>query len=1034
MKILFYAFLFLTQVRAGEWRVRVEEPTGIYPRTNEIVAVSLAKIGAHKSGYAVRDAEGRELPLQITASELLFPVTMIPGELPVYTISCCASKTAHAESSLLVRTHGTTKLELANSRFRLIIDTRAAAVVEAYSLTAGPARSLNLVETTPDRLDPNDIHAKGVKPPEPEAPNPGWTTLGGRGPFTAVDIVEPGPLRARVRLSRPGETWELLFTETSPWLRWRAAKGFHFSCISAQPYMPFDRFVDGDESYWPTGPGSDEPPDHEVAPRSWKRPPGGHMVYYRDQENYGALGLVALDADLDWSGAGSRRVTASRSQDASEIALTFPTWAGHSTVLEARREARCLRQPLLVTVLPAGASALVAPHSQAPGNAIAQARTLDLDGEWTLAWGEKGAGPTSDRRAIKVPGSAHVQWLPAGQIYTTQANWVSAKEWWYTKKFTVPSAWAGSRIRLQFDATDYYADTYIDGRHVGRHEGYIDPYEFEVTSWIKPGQTQEISVRVWTPIDYYWRHRPYTIKGSYGAVDQKPDDITALGITRSVRMVASRDGWIGDIAVATRLTQSGAEVELQLASNASGAAWEATLEPRNFSGAAKIQAAGRGPRLVIPVKDPHLWWTWDHGRPDLYTLTVRLLDSGGAVLETRQLAIGIREFERIGDQFYLNRKRVFLRGTNSYYHLFLSEMDRAAYDRDLALILAMNVNIVRLHCHFSNREFYTLAAEKGLMIWQDFLEAWYPRDTRFSTRAASLYDNHIRYVRNSPSVVVWAPSDEEDLENYRDLSKHLAARLAHLDPQHRPVVRSTGRWQDAHLYHGWYGGTIWQYAAMNENLVTEFGATALPARQSLDKFLGGKWPIRSHEDDWRFHKLQIAEAFTNWGDPEGMTLDEYIPKTQAYGARLFQLALERSRRRKAEGAGGIFHFFAIDIWPSVTMAAYDFYRVPTKVVDTVRRSFAPVLASLEYTRDTYAEGEQVTFPLWAVNDLHRSVAGTIEWEGGRQAIQLPPDSAQRVGELKWKAAGAPSATLVLRVSAPGGKVLSENLYEFRVTR
>ena len=52
----------------------------------------------------------------------------------------------------------------------------------------------------------------------------------------------------------------------------------------------------------------------------------------------------------------------------------------------------------------------------------------------------------------------------------------------------------------------------------------------------------EILVRVWTPVDYYWRHRPYTVKGSYGAVDQKPDDITALGITRPVKLDCERAG------------------------------------------------------------------------------------------------------------------------------------------------------------------------------------------------------------------------------------------------------------------------------------------------------------------------------------------------------------------------------------------------------------------------------------------------------------------------------------------------------------
>jgi hypothetical protein len=45
-------------------------------------------------------------------------------------------------------------------------------------------------------------------------------------------------------------------------------------------------------------------------------------------------------------------------------------------------------------------------------------------------------------------------------------------------------------MRLQFEATDYYADTWIDGRFVGRHEGYIDPYEFDITT-VKAGAEHE---------------------------------------------------------------------------------------------------------------------------------------------------------------------------------------------------------------------------------------------------------------------------------------------------------------------------------------------------------------------------------------------------------------------------------------------------------------------------------------------------------------------------------------------------------------
>ena len=112
----------------------------------------------------------------------------------------------------------------------------------------------------------------------------------------------------------------------------------------------------------------------------------------------------------------------------------------------------------------------------------------------------------------------------------------------------------------------------------------------------------------------------------------------------------------------------------------------------------------------------------------------------------------------------------------------------------------------------------------------------------------------------------------------------------------------------------------------------------------------GSWR-REHAEDWFFRRLQITEAMRAWGEPGDLSLKEYIPRTQAYVSRLFQIALERSRRLKYNPAGGICHFHAIDIWPSVTMSAIDFDRVPTKVFYTVQRSFAPVCASLEYDRD-----------------------------------------------------------------------------------
>ncbi len=1063
--------LQIRPLRAAEaWTVRVEEPTGLYPRTNEVIAVPYAKIGGRQTAWRVVDGQGQELPWQATDTALLFPVTLIPGELPEYRVTSAADTKTNFINQIRLRKIGMNRVELGNRFFRVLIDTHAASIVEAFNLTAETHRTLNLVETTPE--DPKalkeDIHAAtamGFKPVEgvPEG-NVGWTSLGGIGPMAKVELVETGPLRGRVRLSRTNEIWELEWTAEGRALVWRAAKGFRFTAISASPYLPFDRCVDGSEYGWPTGPDEEEPPDHEIAPRPWPKLPGGHAVYYHHGENYGALGFVALETNLNWTGIGSRRFLAEKPGGEASVAITFPEWRGQNTVLQARREYRVLLQPLLIEVRkssgdgvsisrPAERTVEVEQQAVSEAPEAFQPDSISLDGEWELAWCEKGAGPpTNGWRTVKVPGSAHTQWFDASKIYSRDAEWVSYKEWWYRRTFDISERFAGRRLRLQFEATDYYADAWLNGARLGRHEGYMDPYEYDVAAQARAGASNQLLVRTWTPVNYYWKHRPYTVKGSYGAVDQKPDDITPLGITRPVRLVASDAVCIKDVAIDTRLTEDGnaeVEVEIELDGEADSAQTiELTLSPRNFSSDERQrlsrQAVGRTARLVIAVKNPQLWWTWDHGKPNLYTLDLRVRNQAGQTLDGRSLAVGIREIERVGWTFYLNRRRLFIRGTNYYSHLYLSEMDRAAYERDLRLMLQMNINLIRLHCHFSNPEFYQLADESGVMIWQDFLEAWYPEDRAFSLRAAALYDPLIRSVRNHPCIVSWTTCDEESLENYRDLTKHLAPRPALLDPQRRPIVRSTGRFGDAHVYHGWYGGSLWEYTNMTEEFVSELGATCLPNYQTLIKFMPDAWPIREHLDDWFFRRLQIPEAMRAWGEPGDLSLKEYIPRTQAYVSRLFQIALERSRRLKYRPAGGICHFHAIDIWPSVTMAAIDFERVPTKVFYTVQRSFAPVCASLEYDRDHWRSGEPFRCGVWAINDQWEAVPNaTIRWRvvdalgrqkaAGQWPVSMAEDSAQELGTAEWLAAGRGPHALRAEVRDQQGRMISENVFEFEVT-
>jgi hypothetical protein len=124
------------------------------------------------------------------------------------------------------------------------------------------------------------------------------------------------------------------------------------------------------------------------------------------------------------------------------------------------------------------------------------------------------------------------------------------------------------------------------------------------------------------------------------------------------------------------------------------------------------------------------------------------------------------------------------------------------------------------------------------------------------------------------------------------------------------------------------------------------------------------------------------------------------------------------------------------------MAAVDFYRVPTKVHQTVARSFAPVAPLFDYDRDHWQSGDTFSCGLWTANDTWQAYPDAVlDWEilspdGARQAAGtlrsgIAEDSAQKAGDVRWKTAAPARYRLVAQLSA-GGRRLSENVFEFLV--
>src|SRR4030095_2466908 len=146
LQALILTILIVSVTAAAQSRSRViqlEEPTGIERRDNEVVSI-LAQFtnGEARAGnLRIIDDKNQELPLQIIvrdshpdgsikSAEILFPATLIPGRLPRYQLlelqtagtSPQQSKGGDYKTDLISRRLGTTRFELGNSRFSVIIN------------------------------------------------------------------------------------------------------------------------------------------------------------------------------------------------------------------------------------------------------------------------------------------------------------------------------------------------------------------------------------------------------------------------------------------------------------------------------------------------------------------------------------------------------------------------------------------------------------------------------------------------------------------------------------------------------------------------------------------------------------------------------------------------------------------------------------------------------------------------------------------------------------------------------------------------
>lgn len=402
----------------------------------------------------------------------------------------------------------------------------------------------------------------------------------------------------------------------------------------------------------------------------------------------------------------------------------------------------------------------------------------------------------------------------------------------------------GGRAVLQFDGVAMTAVVNLNGQKVAEHKGGYSTFRVDITDLLQDKNTLTVEVDNSDNDTVYPQKADFTF---YGGIYR---DVT-LHILPAAHFAMKENGAVPVkvTPVVTDLETRRCEVTVEaLVVDADRVRF--ALDGQEMSASVENGTA----KAVFTLENARLWNGLDD--PYLYTVTASL-DNG----ETQSARFGCRKFE-IDPQkgFFLNGRFYPLRGVSRHQDRkgVGVAITKEMMEEDLALILEMGANTIRLAHYQHAQAFYDLCDEKGLVI---LAEIPYITMHMHNGRANTLTQMEELIVQNynHPCIAVWglsneitaaSPVNEELLENHRALND-----LAHrLDPT-RPTTMANVFMLEItspileipdvnsyNLYFGWYLGELDQnddffdeyHAKYPDRCIgfSEYGADANPAYQT----------------------------------------------------------------------------------------------------------------------------------------------------------------------------------------------------------
>lgn len=407
----------------------------------------------------------------------------------------------------------------------------------------------------------------------------------------------------------------------------------------------------------------------------------------------------------------------------------------------------------------------------------------------------------------------------------------------YKKSFFVPEDWQGKRMLLRFDGAAHDATVYCNSKLAAHHACGYTAFTADLTEFLKFGQENTVTVRLDT--------RENLNIPPFGFVI---DYLCYGGLYRDVELEVRNSTYIKNV-----LIENTGLRDISVSIDTSGKPKANKLVTEVIDADGKVAASAMGAKFMLTVPDGKLW---SPDNPYLYTLKAKIVD-GDTVLDEKSYLFGLRTAKFENDGFYLNGKKMKLRGLNRHqsfaYTGYAMPKSMQRLDADI-LKNELGVNAVRTSHYPQSQHFIDRCDELGLLVfteipgWQHIgNDAWKDQAVENTREMVTQYMHH-------PSIILWGVRINES-QDYDVLYKRTNAVAHELD---RSRQTSGVRYiEKSSLLEDVYAFNDFSHSGNNAGLKAKNSVTSNKRRPYLvSECNGHMFPTKAFDDER--HRLSHA--------------------------------------------------------------------------------------------------------------------------------------------------------------------------------